>query len=214
MEDVVALRAQVAALLKRVAGLERRVAQRDARIVELEAEVKRLQKRDYKPQPNRQAAPKSKRQDRRRKPHRKHPGQFREPPKLDELPPEQVQRHEVQVEQCPGCGSKQLHATGRYDDHVVVDIPEPKPEYHCYRRHEFECQQCGCKCQGRADLELPGSHIGPRARLLNIYCRGHLGISLGKSCDLLGQWWGISLSRAEPERSGIWPGATNYSIRS
>lgn len=154
MEDVTALREQVGALLRRIA--------------ELEAEVARLRRRDYKPQPNRKAPTKSKQQDRRTKRHRKHPGQFREPPKLDELPPEQVQRHDVQVEQCPDCGSGRLTATGQFEDHVVVDLPEPKPEYHCYRRHEFECRDCGCKCQGRADLELPGSYVGPRARLLNI----------------------------------------------
>jgi len=114
MEDVTALRAQVAALL--------------ARVAELEAEVERLKRKGYKPQPNRQAAPQTKRQDRRRKRHRKHPGQFREPPKLAELPPEQVQRHEVQLTQCPCCGSERLSPTGQFEDHVVVDIPEPKPE--------------------------------------------------------------------------------------
>jgi hypothetical protein len=182
MQDIAALQAQVAALL--------------ARVAELEAEVERLRRKGYKPQANRNSPPKSKRQDRRTKRHRQHPGTFREPPKLDELPPEQVQLHDVQLQHCPCCGSAQLKATGEFEDHVVVDIPEPKAEYHRYRRHEFECQTCGRKSKGRGDLELPGSHVGPRARLLNIYCRGHLGISLGKSCDLLGQWWGIPLSRA------------------
>lgn len=183
MEDVVrALQEQVAALLRRIA--------------ELEAEVERLSRKGYKPQPNRKAAAKSKKQDRRTKEHREHPGQFREPPKLEELPPDQVQRHEVQLDQCPCCGSHELRPTGQVDEHVVVDIPEPKPEYQCYRRHEVECQACGKKSQGRADLELPGSHLGPRVRLFNIYARGHLGISLGKGCDFLEQWWGISLSRA------------------
>lgn len=181
MEDVTSLREQVTALLRRVA--------------ELEAEVERLRKRGYKPQPNHQARPKTKRQDRRTKRHRQHPGTFREPPKLEEIPPEQVQHHDVQPAQCPGCGSERLSPTGEFEDHVVTDIPAPQPEYHRYRRHEFECQDCGQKCRGRGDLELPGSHVGPRARLLNIYCRGHLGISLGKSCDLLAQWWGIPLSR-------------------
>lgn len=181
MEDVAALRAQVAALL--------------ARVAELEAEVERLNRKGYKPQPNHQSSAKAKRQDRRRKRHRKHPGQFRQPPKLEEIPPEQIQQHEVQLAQCPCCGSERLSATGEFQDHVVVDIPEPKPEYRRYRRYEYACQACGQKSQGRGDLELPGSHVGPRARLLNIYCRGHLGISLGKSCDLLSQWWGIPLSR-------------------
>ena len=181
MEDVAALREQVAALLRRIA--------------ELEAEVERLRRRGYKPQPKHQAPPKSKKQDRRTKRHRQHPGAFREPPKLDELPPQQIQHQDVKLDQCPGCGSARLSPTGVFEDHVVTDIPEPQPEYHRYRRHEFECQDCGRKSQGRGDLELPGSHVGPRARLLNIYCRGHLGISLGKSCDLLAQWWGIPLSR-------------------
>ena len=167
-----------------------------ARVAELEAEVERLRRKGYKPQPNRKTPPKSNRQDRRTKRHRKHPGTFRAPPPLDEIPPEQVQQHDVQLEQCPCCGSERLKATGEFEDHVVVDIPEPQPEYHRFRRHEFECQDCGRKSKGRGDLELPGSHVGPRARLLNIYCRGHLGISLGKSCDLLAQWWGIPLSRA------------------
>ena len=182
MEDVAALRAQVDALL--------------ARVAELEAEVQRLRRKGYKPQPNHKTPPKAKKQDRRTKRHRKHPGMFRAPPPLDEIPPEQVQQHDVQLEQCPCCGSERLTATGEFEDHVVVDIPEPQPEYHRYRRHEFACQNCGRKSKGRGDLELPGSHVGPRARLLNIYCRGHLGISLGKSCDLLAQWWGIPLSRA------------------
>ena len=155
MEDVVAaLREQVAALLGRVA--------------ELEAEVERLRKRGYKPQPNHKSQPKSKKQDRRTKRHRQHPGTFREPPKLAEIPPEQVQHHDVKLEQCPGCGSERLSATGEFADHVVTDIPEPQPEYHRYRRHEFECQDCGQKCQGRGDLELPGSQVGPRARLLRM----------------------------------------------
>lgn len=182
MEEVATLREQVAALL--------------ARVAELEAEVERLRRQGYKPQPNRKTPPKTQRQDRRTKRHRQHPGVFREPPQLDEIPPEQVQQHDVQLEHCPCCGSARLTATGAFEDHVVVDIPEPKPEYHRYRRHEFACQDCGQKSKGRGDLELPGSHVGPRARLLNLYCRGHLGISLGKSCDLLGQWWGIPLSRA------------------
>lgn len=183
-------------LVARVAELEQQQEKHVAQVAELEAEVQRLQRKGYKPQPNHQTPPKTKRQDRRAKRHRKHPGTFREPPKLEELPPEQVQQHDVQLEQCPCCGSQRLTATGEFEDHVVVDIPAPQPEYHRYRRHEFECQDCGRKSQGRGDLELPGSHVGPRARLLNIYCRGHLGISLGKSCDLLAQWWGIPLSRA------------------
>ena len=104
-DDLTTLREQVAALLRR---------------------VERLRRKGYKPQPNRKTPPKSQRQDRRTKRHRKHPGAFRESPKLDEIPPEQVQHHDVKVEQCPGCGSERLSATGEFEDHVVTDIPEPQ----------------------------------------------------------------------------------------
>ena len=50
--------------------------------------------------------------------------------------------------------------------------------------------------RGRGDLELPGSHIGPRARLLTCYGRAHLGISLGKTQNLLHDFFGLSISRA------------------
>ncbi|WP_373649220.1 IS66 family transposase [Schlesneria sp. DSM 10557] len=196
MDDVALLKEQVAALLHRVAKLEAQVAERDARISELEAELERVRRQGYKPQPNRKPPAGNKKQDRRKKPFRQHPGVFRDPPKLDEIPPGQVECHEVVLDACPCCGSRRIEPTGRFDDHLVTDIPEPKPEYHRYRRHEYQCRDCGKTSQGRAELELPGSHLGPRARLLNLYCRAHLGISLGKSCDLLSQWWGIPLSRA------------------
>ena len=185
---------EVAEIRKQLAELTRENAELKARISELEAELRRRNKKEYKPQPNRQTG--KKKQDRRRRRFRKHGGVFRDPPDLDEVPPDQVIHHDVGLDECPCCGGRKLDATGRFDDHVVIDIPEPKPEFHRYRRHEFECLDCGQKVQGRGDLELPGSHIGPRTRLFNIYARGHLGISLEKSCNFLATWFGIPLSRA------------------
>ena len=194
MEEAKRLQVEVEELRRELAELKRQLGERDRRIAELEAELRRRDAKTYKPQPNRQGA--KKKQDRRRKRFRQHDGVFRETPKLDEIPPEQQIIHDVRLEQCPCCGGGDLTPTGRHDDHIVVDIPEPKPEYHCYRRHAFLCGGCGQTVQGRGDLELPGGHVGPRARLLNIYARGHLGISLEKSCDLLDTFFGVPLSRA------------------
>jgi hypothetical protein len=77
----------------------------------------------------------------------------------------------------------------------VADLPEPKLEWHRYRRYIYRCRSCQRTCQGRGDLELPGSHIGPRARLLTCYSRAHLGISLGKTRDLLHDFFGLTISR-------------------
>jgi hypothetical protein len=98
--------------------------------------------------------------------------------------------------QCPHCGSGQLDVTGRFEDHIVADLPEPKLEWHRYRRYLHRCRHCERTCQGRGDLELPGAHIGPRARLLTCYSRAHLGISLGKTRDLLHDFFGLTVSRA------------------
>jgi hypothetical protein len=79
-----------------------------------------------------------KKQDRRRKRFRKHGGIFREPPNinLDDIPPDQVIHHDVRVDECPCCSGKRLRGT--------VDIPEPKPEFHRFRRRESECLDRHC----------------------------------------------------------------------
>ena len=191
------LRRQVDELLTRVADLERQNAELRARNVELqarnaelEAELKRRSKK-YTPKANvKKRATKT--PDRRKRPHREHPGFFRKPP----VPDKNTISHDVRPECCPHCGCKDLEDTGRFDDHLVEDIPEPKVELHRYRRHVQQCADCGRECQGRGDLELPGAHIGPRARLLAGYSRAHLGISLEKTDDLLWQLFGLDLSRA------------------
>lgn len=184
------LEAVVARLEAANARLRQELAERDARIAELEQELARRGK-NYRPKGN--AVPrKSGKHDRRRRRYRKHPGVFRPQP----TPDENTIRHDVHLSECPECGSANLQATGHFDDHLVVDIPQPKPELHCYRRHEYYCRHCAQKFQGRGDLELPGAHVGPRLRALVCYSRAYLGISLEKTCTLLSDLFGIQLSRA------------------
>lgn len=175
----------------RIAELEAENAELRKRIAQLEHQVQTFlqrRKRSKSGRPPRQGTP----DDRRRQEHRKHPGVFRPEP-----PPGTVFiEHDVRPQQCSHCGSNQLEATGQFDDHIVADIPEPKLEWHRYRRHIHRCRVCTRTCQGRGDLELPGAHIGPRTRLLTCYGRAHLGISLGKTRDLLHDFFGLTISRA------------------
>lgn len=178
---------------------------RDQRIAELEAENAELQRRIAQLEHQLQSVLQRRKRakdsgkprhgtaaDRRRKEHRKHPGIFRPDP-----PPETTFiEHDVHPQQCTHCGSDQLEPTRKWQDHIVADIPEPKLEWHRYRRHIYRCRVCQQTCQGRGDLELPGAHIGPRARLLTCYGRAHLGISLGKTRDLLHDFFGLTVSRA------------------
>jgi len=176
---------------QRIAELEAENAELRRRIAQLEHQVQQFlqrRKRAKGKRELRQGTP----ADRRRKEHRKHPGVFRpEPP-----PDTALVEHDVHPKQCSHCGSADLEATSQFEDHIVADIPEPKLEWHRYRRHIYRCRGCERTCQGRGDLELPGSHIGPRARLLTCYGRAHLGISLGKTRDLLHDFFGLTVSRA------------------
>jgi transposase len=176
---------------QRIAELEAENAELRKRIAQLEHQLQTVlqrRKRRTQKRPPRQGTP----QDRRRAEHRQHPGVFRpEPP-----PDTPFIEHDVHPQQCTHCGSTDLEATGQFDDHFVADLPEPKLEWHRYRRHVHRCRRCQRTCQGRGDLELPGSHIGPRARLLTCYSRAHLGISLGKTRDLLHDFFGLTVSRA------------------
>jgi transposase len=175
----------------RIAELEAENAELRKRIAQLEHQVQTFlqrHKRSKAKRPPRQGTP----DDRRRQEHRKHPGVFRPEPPAGT----QFIEHDVHPQQCPHCGNADLEATGAFEDHIVVDIPEPQLEWHRYRRHIHRCRVCARTCQGRGDLELPGAHIGPRARLLTCYGRAHLGISLGKTRDLLHDFFGLTVSRA------------------
>jgi transposase len=178
-------------LRERIAELEAENAELRRRLAQVEHELQKIHQRSKRSHAAGQSN-KTSRTDRRRKKHRKHPGYFRPEP-----PPGTVFiEHDVHPQECCHCGGGDLEPTGQFEDHIVADIPEPKLEWHRYRRHLYRCRCCQQPCQGRGDLELPGAHIGPRARLLTCYGRAHLGISLGKTQNLLHDFFGLTVSRA------------------
>jgi transposase len=178
-------------LLDRIGELEAENAELRQRLAQVEHELHNIRQR-RKRTSKKTGGPGSSSRDRRRKKHRKHPGYFRPDP-----PPDTVFiEHDVHPHECSHCGGDDLEPTGQFEDHIVADIPEPKLEWHRYRRHLYRCRCCQHTCQGRGDLELPGAHIGPRARLLTCYGRAHLGISLGKTQNLLHDFFGLTVSRA------------------
>lgn len=193
-------------LLTRVGALEARLAQRDARIVELESQVAELtvelqrRKKGFRPKANTSTRQKSKK-DRRRKGERKHPGFVRPPA---EAGPDTI-HHDVRFDACPECGGS-LTDTGEFDDHIVEDIPEPRVEVHRYRRHKQQCPCCQQVVQAVPPPGIANAYVGPRARLLVAYSRAQLGISLGKTTDLLNQWYGLNLSRAGALGHVVWAG--------
>jgi transposase len=186
-----AISAHIASLERRIADLEAENADLRRRLAVLEHDIQTIRQRG-KRRSSRRDETHSPRTDRRRKGHRQHPGFFRPEP-----PPGTVfVEHDVRPQQCSHCGAPDLEPTGQFEDHVVADLPEPRLEWHRYRRYVYRCRCCQRTCQGRGDLELPGAHVGPRARLLTCYGRAHLGISLGKTQDLLHDFFGLTISRA------------------
>jgi transposase len=176
---------------QRIAELEAENAELRRRLAQVEAQLQKILQRRKRP-PNHKIPRQGTPADQRRKEHRKHPGVFRPDPP----PGTTFIEHDVRPQQCMHCGSDDLEPTDKFDDHIVADIPEPKLEWHRYRRHVYCCRGCRRTSQGRGDLELPGAHIGPRARLLTCYSRAHLGISLGKTQNLLHDFFGLTVSRA------------------
>ena len=214
------LRRELDAVLARVAVWEAAVAERDsviarqaeemarrdARVAELEAQVAELtvelqrRKKGFRPKANAIRRPK-KDKDGRKAGERKHPGVQREdvPTGPDDI------IHDLRDELCPHCGGS-LDDTGEFDEHVVEEIPQPQVEVHRYRRHKRRCACCRRVSQPAAPPEVADAYIGPRAKLLAAYCRGHLGISLGKTADLMHELFGLKVSRAGTLGHVLWAG--------
>ena len=197
------LRHQIELVLARVSALEAELArtqatlvQWESRIVELEAQVVELtvelqrRKKGFRPKSNAISRPK-KDKDGRKVGERKHPGVQRDavPPGPDDIV------HDLKDEACPHCGGS-LDETGEYDEHVVEEIPQPQVEVHRYRRHKRRCACYRRVTQPAAPPEIAGAHLGPRAKLFSAYSRGHGGLSLGKTADLLRELFGLKISRA------------------
>jgi len=189
-EAQAALSVLVASLEQRIADLEAENADLRRRLAQVDHQLQNIRQRG-KHASHRRDELESSCTDRRRQEHRQYPGCFRPQP-----PPGTVFiEHDVYPKQCPHCGAIDLERTGQYEDHVLADLPEPKIEWHRYRRYVSRCRCCQRTCQGLGDVELPGAHIGPRARLLTCYSRAHLGISLGKTRDLIHDFFGLTISR-------------------
>ena len=207
------LRRELDAVLVRVAALEAAVAERDtviarrdARIVELEAQVAELtvelqrRKKGFRPKANAISRPK-KDTDGRKVGQRKHPGVQREdvPPGPGDI------IHDLRDELCLHCGGS-LDDTGEFDEHVIEELPQPQVEVHRSRRHRRRCSCCRRVTQPAAPPEVADAYIGPRAKLLAAYCRGHLGISLGKTADLMHELFGLKVRRAGTLGHVMWAG--------
>ena len=98
-------------------------------------------------------------------------GWFRKKPKeIDRI-------EEVRLDKCPECGSKDLTECKKTHEHIQEDIVLPKVEVTLYRKHRYYCKSCKRVISPKGEGEIPGSHIGPRAKAFAVFLRYGIKIS-------------------------------------
>lgn len=105
-----------------------------------------------------------------------HPGWHREKPDhIDEI-------QTIDPCRCDTCGSADLEATTIQDEeHIQEDIVLPKRVVKKFIRKVLRCRQCHALVRGgRGEDEMPGSHIGPRAKAWANQLRYEIGIPQDK----------------------------------
>jgi len=100
-----------------------------------------------------------------------HVGWFRKKPK------EITRIEEVRIDECPKCGSDDLTECKETHEHIQEDIVLPKIEVTLYRKHRYYCKNCKEIISPKGEDEIPGSHIGPRAKAFAAFLRFGIKIS-------------------------------------
>ena len=175
--------------------LQRRVAELEAQVARLTALVEQLQRAG-----KRQAAPFAKKGP---KPNPKRPG--RKPgdaygPKAYRPPPERIdERHRAPLPNaCPACAGPLAQTGCRHQYQVEI------PRRAIVRQFTVElgrCRRCRRPVQGRHPLQTSdalgaaAAQLGPDAQAAVVLLNKELGLSYGKVRRVLGQLFGIPVSR-------------------
>ncbi|MGH9063677.1 MAG: IS66 family transposase [Acidimicrobiales bacterium] len=124
---------------------------------------------------------------------------------------------------CPGCGGELVE-----DDEPAfqfqTELPEPRPVVTRFRVHRGHCRACGRRVQGRhleqtSDaLGAASSQVGPRAKGWAIVLHYSMGLSFGRTAQVLSLLGGIEVTRGaicQASRSaGVDLGPTHEAIKS
>jgi len=186
--------------------LAERVAQLEALVEQLQETLERTQKtlEQARRSGKRQAAPfrKNKKNAPPKKPGRK-PGDEHGRHAHRSIPdPDQIDEHYVAPlpEACPQCGSDDLTEQAVRQQYQI-EIPR-RPIIRQFDVHCGSCENCGQRVQGRHDLQTSdalgaaASQLGPDLHAVMMIANKQLGLSHGKVCQLLEQWFGIKISRS------------------
>ncbi|MBE9103385.1 IS66 family transposase [Vacuolonema iberomarrocanum] len=178
-------------------ALQQQLAQQQATQQQLEAQLEQAQRAG-----KRQAAPfrvaEAKRTAKRKPPGRKsgHPGAWRQSP-----PAHPSDEHiEVPLPRCPQCGETLAVGQQRAVEQTIVEIPPVRPRVIRLRTYRNHCEHCQQAVRSQHPLQVStavgaaGTHLGPRAVGVASYLNKQLGLPMRKTCAVLQQLAGLSLS--------------------
>jgi transposase len=201
------LRAKHAQAQEQMAELRDQVAHNESLIAQQNRELDQLQERLDKSEreAHRQAAPfrrpERKRKETKGKPGRKagHKGSYRPVPVANE-------EAEVPLERCPKCQGPVHHV--RPIRQVIEDIPQIVLRRLQLTTYQGRCPQCGLVHSTHPDqvstaTGAAGSHLGKNALALAAYLNKGLGLTMRRTCDLLEQAFGLSIT----------PGGLNHALK-
>jgi len=175
-----------------VARLKSENEQLRQRVLQLEDTVEQLKRTAF-----RQAAPFRLPEERHNEnpapPGRKpgHPGSFR--PKPDHID----QTIEVPLQRCPHCLGPVDSVSSQ--EQFIEEIPQPRVSVTRLITYIGRCPRCG-EVRSRHPLQVSeatgcaGTHLGPRALGLAAELNKKLGLTLAKTCRVLG-FWGLKITR-------------------
>jgi transposase len=115
-------------------------------------------------------------------------------------PPHIDEQYEAPVPPaCPDCGGA-VTATHTATQ-VQEELPVVRPVVRAFRVHVGTCRACGRRVQGRHPLQTSdalgaaGTHLGPQATTLAVWCHKGLGLPLGKVQRILRTQCGLHVTR-------------------
>ena len=175
---------------ERIADLDRRLAELEGRFAELERRAVRGAAPFARPESKRSPSPK--------RPGRKggHEGVFRVRPPDEEVD-EQI---EIFLEHCPCCGERLAAETDQIVEQTIIEIPPVRPKVIRLRTHCNVCGGCGRRVASSHPLQVStacgaaGTHLGPRSLALAASLNKGFGLTMRKTCAVLGHVVGLSLS--------------------
>lgn len=180
-------------LQKKIAELEKQIRDLNDRNNGLSKKVEELEKAAA-----RQAAP-FRRRDNQRVAHPQKPGRKKDHPGSYRPRPDQVDEEiHVPLCQCPECGQK-IQGT-RQIVQYLEEIPPVRPRVIKLVTEEGECPQCDKAVRSTHPLQVSlaegaaGVQLGPNALAIAVELNKKQGLTLRKTCAVLGQLFNLKLT--------------------